>query len=124
MILYYTVNFVKEQGEVIGIFCKKELYFYPKESKIYNIKRNRYTTAQNGGNKMDREMKDLIKILAILLALAGTVVAGVLLVVKYKEEICDFFAELKMKCPCAHREEDDYADEELNSICDLEGMAE
>lgn len=73
---------------------------------------------------MDREMKDLFKLLAVLLALVGVVVAGVLLIVKYKEEISDFFAELKMKCPCAHREEDDYADEELNSICDLEDMAE
>lgn len=73
---------------------------------------------------MGREMKDLFKILAVLLALVGVVVAGVLLIVKYKEEISDFFAELKMKCPCAHREEDDYADEELNSICDLEDMAE
>lgn len=76
------------------------------------------------GTDMDREMKDLFKILAVLLALVGVVVAGVLLIVKYKEEISDFFAELKMKCPCAHREEDDYADEELNSICDLEDMAE
>ena len=73
---------------------------------------------------MGREMKDLFKILAVLLALVGVVVAGVLLIVKYKEEISDFLAELKMKCPCAHREEDDYADEELNSICDLEDMAE
>ena len=73
---------------------------------------------------MDREMKDLFKLLAVLLALVGVVVAGVLLIVKYKEEISDFFAELKMKCTCAHREEDDYADEELNSICDLEDMAE
>lgn len=76
------------------------------------------------GTDMDREMKDLFKLLAVLLALVGVVVAGVLLIVKYKEEISDFFAELKMKCPCAHREEDDYADEELNSICDLEDMAE
>ena len=66
---------------------------------------------------MDRGIKDLLKVLAVLLALAGTVVAGVLLIVKYKEEISDFFAELKMKCPCVCREEDDYADEELNSIC-------
>ena len=73
---------------------------------------------------MDREMKDLFKILAVLLALVGVVVAGVLLIVKYKEEISDFLAELKMKCPCARREEADYADEELNSICDLEDMAE
>ncbi len=66
---------------------------------------------------MDRGIKDMLKVLAVLLALAGTVVAGVLLIVKYKEEISDFFAELKMKCPCVCREEDDYADEELNSIC-------
>ena len=76
------------------------------------------------GTDMDRNWKDLFKILAVLLALAGTVVAGILLVVKYKEEIGDFFAELRMKCPCAHREEDDYADEELNSICGLEDLAE
>ena len=73
---------------------------------------------------MERGTKDLIKILAILLALAGTVVAGVLLIVKYKEDICDFFSDLKLKCPCAHREEDDYADEELNSICDMDHIAE
>ena len=69
---------------------------------------------------MDREVKNIIKILAAVVAVVGAVVAAVLLIVKYKEEIADFFAELKMKCPCAHREEDDYADEELNFICDLD----
>ena len=57
---------------------------------------------------MDRDMKDLLKLLAALAALIGAVVAGVLLILRYKEEICDFFAELKMKCPCKRCEEDDY----------------
>ena len=73
---------------------------------------------------MEREWKDLMKILAVLMALVGVVVAGVLLVVKYKEEISDFLAEMKMRCPCAHREEDDYADEELNRICDMDDLGE
>ena len=73
---------------------------------------------------MAREWKDLMKILAVLVALAGVIDAGVLLIVKYKEEIGDFLAELKMKCPCARREEDDYADEELNCICNMDDLAE
>lgn len=71
---------------------------------------------------MDRDIKDIIKILAVLAAVAGAVIAGVLLIVKYKEEISDFMAEMRMKCPCAHREEDDYADEELNCICDVDDV--
>ena len=71
---------------------------------------------------MDRDMKDLLKLLAALAALVGAVVAGVLLILRYKEEICDFFAELKMKCPCKRCEEDDYADEELNSLCDMDSI--
>lgn len=71
---------------------------------------------------MDRDIKDIIKILAVLAAVAGAVIAGVRLIVKYKEEISDFMAEMRMKCPCAHREEDDYADEELNCICDVDDV--
>ena len=73
---------------------------------------------------MERDFKDILKILAVLAALAGTVIAAVLLIVKYKEELGDFLAELKMKCPCVHHEEDAYADEELNRICDLDNAAE
>ena len=73
---------------------------------------------------MDRDMKDLLKLLAALAALIGAVVAGVLLILRYKEEICDFFAELKMKCPCKRCEEDDYADEELNRLCDMDSIIE
>lgn len=73
---------------------------------------------------MDRDLKDILKILAVIAVLMTAVVAAVLLVVKYKEQIGDFFAELKMKCPCCHREEDDYADEELNCICDIENLTE
>ena len=69
---------------------------------------------------MDRDIKYIIKILAVQAAVAGAEIAGVLLIVKYKEEISDFMAEMRMKCPCAHREEDDYADEELNCICDMD----
>ena len=60
----------------------------------------------------------------LLAALIGAVVAGVLLILRYKEEICDFFAELKMKYPCKRCEEDDYADEELNSLCDMDSIIE
>lgn len=72
---------------------------------------------------MDRDLRDILKILAVIAALVGALVAAVLLVMKYHEQISDFFAELKMKCPC-HREEDDYADEELNCICDMENITE
>lgn len=72
------------------------------------------------GTGMDRDIKDIIKILAVLAAVAAAVITGVLLIVKYKEEIGDFMAEMRMKCPSAHREEDDYADEELNRICDMD----
>ncbi len=72
---------------------------------------------------MDRDMKDILKVLAVIAVLVGALAAAILLVVKYKEQISDFFAELKMKCPC-HREEDDYADDELNCICDMEDIAE
>lgn len=73
---------------------------------------------------MKREGLALIKIAAAVAAAIAAVVAVVLLVVKYKEEIADFFAELKMKCPCTSREEDDYADEELNLICDLDEIVQ
>ena len=36
---------------------------------------------------MDREVKNIIKILAAVVAVVGAVVAAVLLIVKYKEEI-------------------------------------
>ena len=29
-----------------------------------------------------------------------------------------------MKCPCKRCEEDDYADEELNSLCDMDSIIE
>ncbi len=72
------------------------------------------------GTDMDREWKDVVRVLAVLMAVVGALIAAVLLIVKYKEEISDFLAEVRMKCPCAHREEDDYADDELNCICNLD----
>lgn len=73
---------------------------------------------------MNHDLKDIIKILAVLAAVVGAVTACVLLIVKYKEAIVDFFQELKMKSPCLHREEDDYADEELNCICDIDEIVQ
>ena len=73
---------------------------------------------------MNRDFKTVVKAVAVLAALIGAVAALLMVIAKYKEEISDFFAELKMKCPCARREEDDYADEELNCICDLGDFAE
>ena len=72
------------------------------------------------GTDMDREWKDVVRVLAVLMAVVGALIAAVLLIVKYKEEISDFLAEVRMKCSCAHREEDDYADDELNCICNLD----
>lgn len=68
---------------------------------------------------MDRDLRDLWKLLAALAALIGVVGTVVLLLVKYHDAIGDFFTDLRMKCPC-HRDEDDYADDELNSICDID----
>lgn len=67
----------------------------------------------------DYKEKDILKLLAVIVAAIGMIVACVLLAVKYKDALCDFFGKLKEKCPCAklHCEADDYADEELNSIC-------
>ena len=69
---------------------------------------------------MYRDWKDLLKVLAVLTVVVSAITTCVLLIVKYKENIADFFEELKMKCPCAHREEDDYADDELNCIYDYD----
>ena len=72
---------------------------------------------------MERNLKDIIKILAVLAAVVGAVIACVLLIVKYKDALVELVSSLKEKCPCGHREEDDYADDELNCICDMD-MAE
>lgn len=73
---------------------------------------------------MNRDMKNILTILALAAAAIGAVVTAVLLVVKFKEQIGDFFAEMKMRCPCCHREEDDYADDELNCLCDIDEITE
>ena len=77
-----------------------------------------------GGNHMNRECSDIIKLIAVIAILIGALVAAILLVVKFREEIGDFFAALGEKLPPPHREEDDYADEELNSLYDMEEITQ
>lgn len=70
---------------------------------------------------MDCNRKDFWKILAAVLAAASAVATCVFLVAKYKDALCGFFGKLKEKFPfrvsvSVQREEDDYADDELNSF--------
>ena len=74
---------------------------------------------------MNRDLKDVFKIVAAAAALIAAIAACVFVIIKYKDSIVNFFEDLKenckLRCPL-HREEDDYADDELNVICDMDDM--
>ncbi len=73
---------------------------------------------------MDRDMKDLLKLWRRWQRWSARWWPVCCLFSDTRKKSAIFFAELKMKCPCKRCEEDDYADEELNSLCDMDSIIE